>query len=144
MAGAVDPSKSYILYKTTCDDLRDALSIIEDGLIKSPPVSLRSLKFSESELTKTYEAFDVYWVNSHEAIGSDDFDKEFRNHRALKRNAWKVLSDVKTAIDVHLAQQSSSGQTQISASPNPSQVVVPVKHLPHPKMPEIKIPEFNG
>lgn len=142
MAGAVDPSKSYVLYKVTCDDLKDELSIIEDDLVKTPPVSLRSLQFSESELTKTYQTLDVYWTNSHDAIESDEFDVAYRNHRALKRNAWKVLSDVKSAIDVRLAQQ-SGGQTQFS-SPNPSQVVVPVKHLPHPKMPEIKIPEFDG
>ena len=143
MAGQVDESKSYTLFKTTCDDLKDLLTDIEDQLKQTPPVTLRTLKFSESELSKLYETFEIHWSNSFDAIKSDEFDQESRDHRALKRNVYKVLSDVKAAIDTNLAS-SSDGQTQAIASPNPSQIVVPVKHLPHPKMPEIKIPEFNG
>lgn len=145
MASVVDEQKSFVLYKVTADDLKDELVLLEADLSKTPPPALRSLQFSESELTKTYESFVTYWSNCQNVFEDiTEFDQAYRDHRALKRNAWSVLSQIKSAIDDHLAQLADSGQSQSSHSPNQSSVVIPVKHLPHPSMPEIKIPEFNG
>lgn len=142
MAAAVDESKSYLRYKVVCDDLRDIISLLEDELKVTPSPTLRSLQFSESQLAREYESFENLWSVCQDAIDSSEYDKECRDHRALKRNAWKLQTDLKSAIDSRLAQSPPVGQT--FSNPTPSQVVVPAKHLPHPKLPEIKIPEFNG
>ena len=63
MASVVDEQKSFVLYKVTADDLKDELVLLEADLSKTPPPALRSLQFSESELTKTYESFVTYWSN---------------------------------------------------------------------------------
>ena len=140
----IDNSKSFERYKATVRDLKDELNLLEDDLNSTPPPSLRSLQFSESELTKTYEAFLALWSSSQNAIDTSELEQSYRDHHALKRSAWSLLSQIKSAIDANLADAASKGQPHVPVNPIPNPIAIPVKHLPHPSMPQIPIPEFNG
>lgn len=140
----VDESKAFHLYQIKCLDLRDIIALVECELAKDPVPSVSSLQLLESELSSADQLFRASWSSCQDSINPDDLENVSRDHRALTRNSVSVRAAIKSQIDAKLAEFRSGGQQNVAPSNPNLSTVVPTKHLPYPKLPEIKIPYFSG